>query len=55
MKYIKASLCSLVTFCCLSYIHSAEDLDPLFAELKKTKKEFHVRLHKFLSSRDEKS
>lgn len=35
MKYIKASLCSLVTFCCLSYIHSAEDL---FAELKRTKR-----------------
>lgn len=37
MKYIKASLCSLVTFCCLSYIHSAEDL---FAELKRTKRVF---------------
>ncbi|MGV8947915.1 MAG: hypothetical protein ACOH2E_00880 [Candidatus Paracaedibacter sp.] len=39
MKYIKASLCSLVAFSCLSYIHSAEDL---FAELKRTKKEFNA-------------
>lgn len=37
MKYIKASICSIAAFSVLPYIQSAENLDPLFAELKRTK------------------
>ncbi len=42
MKYIKASICSIAALSILPYIQSAENLDPLFAELKRTKKEFHA-------------
>jgi hypothetical protein len=38
MKYIKASICSVVAFSMLPYIQSAENIDLLLAELKKNKK-----------------
>jgi hypothetical protein len=41
MKYIKASICSVVAFSMLPYIQSAENIDLLLAEIKKTQNEFH--------------
>lgn len=42
MKYIKASICSIAAFSCLSYIHSSENINPLLDELKNTKRAFNT-------------
>jgi len=38
MKYIKASICLFSALSFLPYVHSADNIDSLFAELKRTKR-----------------